>query len=108
MKYNKVKMGRNEKSPITSYGLIAYHKDVTDTIRFCLFRRRDTFEYMDFIRGLWNDSTVKTLFVLMTKEERSRLRNYMFQELWDDLWINHPKSRLDVPKPRDVRPDGIR
>lgn len=57
---------------------------------FLLYQRRDNFEYMDFLRGIWYSAEVlPSLFSSMSIEERNRLRNYTFQELWDDLWVEH-------------------
>jgi 8-oxo-dGTP pyrophosphatase MutT (NUDIX family) len=82
--------------PITSYGLILYSKNkikelpnnFKDSYLFLLYQRRDNFEYMDFLRGIWNSETqILELFSLMSCDERERIRNYTFQELWDDLWV---------------------
>jgi len=53
-----------------------------------LYQRRDTYEYIEFIRGMWETiDEVKNYFSLMSNEERRRLQNYTFDELWDDFWI---------------------
>ena len=52
-------------------------------------QRRDTFEYIEFIQGIWTDvDDIPRLFTLMSNEERDRIRNYTFKELWEDMWIN--------------------
>lgn len=81
------KKGTDE--PVTSYGLIVFYKDpVTGEIYFLLQQRRDTFEYMDFIRGIWRtEGQIPSLFALMCEEERLRIREYTFKELWDDLFV---------------------
>lgn len=89
--------------PITSYGLILFsmskpdenefHHSLSETDGsekpvFLLYQRRDNFEYMDFLRGIWgSENQLPALFSLMSHEERERIRNYTFQELWDDLWV---------------------
>lgn len=85
------KKRRNFNTPIVSYGIILYYIDHnTNDPYFLLYQRRDTFEYMDFLRGLWvTENHVINLFKLMSDEERQRLREYTFKELWDDLWIHH-------------------
>lgn len=105
-KYKKRKQF-NISEPITSYGLILYSLSpqnisstkVEDNIfqqinnetqepSFLIYQRRDNFEYMDFLRGVWSsEGQLPALFSLMSKEERERIRNYTFQELWDDLWV---------------------
>lgn len=97
--------------PITSYGIILFVKwkdedskiDPRDKARppetvktsFLLYQRRDTYEYIEFIRGIWeNIDEVKNFFSLMSVEERHRLENYTFDEIWNDFWIRRP-SRLN-------------
>ncbi|MCA9750219.1 MAG: NUDIX domain-containing protein [Romboutsia sp.] len=75
--------------PITSYGLVLYTISNKE-ILFLLYQRRDSFEYMDFLRGVWrNVGQLPALFSSMTTKERKRIREYTFDELWDDLWIEH-------------------
>jgi len=80
-----------KKPPIISYGLIVATRDrQTGKQLFLLYQRRDTFEYMDFIRGIWSSrKQLPILFSNMTKDEKSRLRQYTLKELWNDLWTNH-------------------
>lgn len=94
-KYKKRKQF-NISEPITSYGLIIYSLSSSTKVEnkifqepsFLIYQRRDNFEYMDFLRGVWSsEGQLPALFSLMSKEERERIRNYTFQELWDDLWI---------------------
>jgi len=76
-------------NPIVSYGIIAFTMREKQPY-FLLYQRRDSYEYMDFLRGIWNtDHDVKNLFSLMSMEERQRIRDYTFKELWDDLWVTH-------------------
>ena len=49
--------------------------------------RRDTFEYMDFVRGAWDIRNVEDLFTRMSEEEIERIKNYTYQELLDDLFV---------------------
>jgi ADP-ribose pyrophosphatase YjhB (NUDIX family) len=94
-KLNKKKYKKRCKpiavEPITSYGLILFSKNKIEenkSILFLLYQRRDNFEYMDFLRGIWTSETqILNLFSLMSCDERERIRNYTFQELWDDLWV---------------------
>ena len=85
------KKRRSSFTPIVSYGIILYYIDaVTNKIYFLLYQRRDTYEYMDFLRGMWTtENHVINLFRMICNEERQRLLEYTFRELWDDLWIHH-------------------
>ena len=80
-------------------------------VRFLLIQRRDTFEYMDFVKGIWSENNLLNTFSLLTEDERSRLEHYDIQTLWDDLWIDHTyyiyiegytkaKKRYDLVKDR--------
>ncbi len=85
---------KKRKEPTVSYGLIIYYveKDTGDLL-FLLQQRRDTFEYADFIHGIWqNENQLTAMFSLMSEEERSRIRNYTFQELWDDIWVDKTRK----------------
>lgn len=89
-KYSKKKKKKKYgNEPITSYGLILY-TIVDDKSVFLLYQRRDNFEYMDFLRGVWiSEAQLPGLFSLMSPDERKRIREYTFQELWNDLWVEH-------------------
>lgn len=76
--------------PITSYGVILYTE--SDDVKFLVTQRRDTIPYIDYLRGCL-DSHYERYFSLMSNEERSRLVDYSFEELWDDLWTNK-ESRM--------------
>ncbi len=93
--YKRKKFSKKKKKkkygdePITSYGLILYTV-VNDKPIFLLYQRRDNFEYMDFLRGVWmSEGQLPGLFSLMSPDERKRIREYTFQELWNDLWVEH-------------------
>ena len=93
--FNRRKYSKKKKKkkygiePITSYGLILYTV-MNDKPVFILYQRRDNFEYMDFLRGIWiSEGQLPSLFSLMSPDERRRIREYTFQELWNDLWVEH-------------------
>lgn len=102
--YNK-KKGYQRRYEIASYGVILYCNITpprscpntkpmsssnihTPDLRFLLTQRRETYEYMEFMKGNYkNYDYARFLFTRMTKEEKQRLRDYTFDELWEDLWI---------------------
>ena len=89
--------------PITSYGIILFVQRKDENPNFLLYQRRDTYEYIEFIRGMWeNIEDVKIFFSLMSVEERHRLVNHTFDELWTDFWIRRPSSLADhtLSRPR--------
>jgi 8-oxo-dGTP pyrophosphatase MutT (NUDIX family) len=84
----------------TSYGVIVFYIDDKQQIWYLLCQRRDTIEYADFLRGRYTNSLLEIYFTLMTTEERDRLKNYDFDELWNDLWINHENQFFREVKSR--------
>ena len=79
--------------PITSYGLIVFtpcYINKIQTYKVLIYHRRDTFEYIDFLRGGWYaNNQLHQLFSAMSMDERKNIREYTFPELWDDLWVEH-------------------
>ena len=75
-----------KRSPIISYGIILF-TDKNDP-KFLLAQRRDTIEYVDFIKGNRYYIPLEDYAINMTEEERERILNYEFDDLWNDLWIN--------------------
>jgi 8-oxo-dGTP pyrophosphatase MutT (NUDIX family) len=70
---------------IVSYGIILFTKK-ENTSKFCIFQRRDTYAYSDFIQGFcFGVSAIEFASSLMTIEEKERIKEYSFDELWDDL-----------------------
>lgn len=74
---------------ITSYGILLFYKDKDGEIKYLLSQRRDTIEYTDYIKGNYLYAHLQRYFSLMTIEERQRLVLYNFDDLWDDLWVDH-------------------
>lgn len=86
--------------PITSYGLICY-KVENNIIKFLLLRRRNSYAYIDFIKGLRtnivsNTDYLKYLFEHMTEEEHELLKNNSdnFDFLWNKLWLYNVDKHL--------------
>lgn len=99
-KCGRVAPKKNET--IHSYGLITYSKTQEGVIVFLLYQRRDTYEYIEFIRGLWSKANVPKKFNAFTKKELSRVRNHTHDELWDDFYVcKDYKTYKDFAKPRE-------
>ena len=67
-------------------------KDTTDISSaeniFLIYQRRDSYEYMDIIKGAYEtEARFKELVTRLCIDERDRLIKYNFRELWDDLWV---------------------
>jgi ADP-ribose pyrophosphatase YjhB (NUDIX family) len=78
------------KSPITSYGIIAFRENPTNSKReYLLIRRKDTLGFVDFMRGkysIYNKEYILNMINQMTNDEKTRLINEPFSKLWGDLW----------------------
>ena len=76
------------KLPITSYGIIAF-KSSSKGIKYLMIRRKDTFGYIDFIRGKYspyNIEQVKKTIDEMSNEEKKQVLENSFDELWKNMW----------------------
>lgn len=88
---------QNPSHPITSYGLILFYLDRSDPVlpvpKFLIYQRRDNYEYIDILRGNWNnEKRLKELFAALSPDEKKRIREYTFEELWDDLWVSRENA----------------
>ena len=81
---------KHRNNNIPSYGLILFYIDKElQKVKFLVQQRRDTFDYVEFVQGLWNtEERFKALIPSMSGEEKNRLITYSFREIWDDLWID--------------------
>jgi len=76
------------KMPITSYGIVLF-RYFNNTLQFLMIRRKDSFGYIDFIRGKYlqnNLEHLQSIFNEMTIEERLRVKNNNFTTLWNEMW----------------------
>jgi len=75
--------------PITSLGIILFTIE-DNIIKYLMIQRRDTLGFVEFMRGkynLQNIQYVKSLYEIMTKDERDKLENNDFDYLWEKLWM---------------------
>ena len=78
----------NCKHPITSYGIIAYRFN-NGKIEYLMIRRKDTLGFVDIMRGkyqLYNKMYLMNIVNEMTLDEKRRLIDSNFNELWCGLW----------------------
>ncbi len=69
-------------------------------IKFLLVKRRNSLNYIDFIRGKYNVNEVDNIhnmFSYMSKDEIEQIKNNNFNKLWSDLWLKnaYKKKYLD-------------
>lgn len=92
------------KAPILSYGILGY-KIENNEIYFLFIQRKDTIGYIDFLRGKYDinkDNILEILFSEMTTNERERIKTIAFDDLWDDLWVNH-NSRVFITEKKAAK-----
>jgi len=78
----------NCKLPITSYGIILF-TSTSDGLKFLMIRRKDSFGYIDFIRGKYSPHNVEQLqhtIDEMSCTEKQRIKDMTFEGLWTQMW----------------------
>jgi 8-oxo-dGTP pyrophosphatase MutT (NUDIX family) len=78
------------KLPITSYGIILFRSS-ENGIQYLMIRRKDSFGYIDFIRGKYiqhNIEQLQNIFNEMSILERDRILKYDFETLWKLMWCS--------------------
>jgi 8-oxo-dGTP pyrophosphatase MutT (NUDIX family) len=76
------------KLPIISYGVIVYRYN-NDKIEYLMIRRKDSFGYIDFIRGkylIYNIFQLQNIINEMSINEKNKILNEPFDKLWKDMW----------------------
>lgn len=88
------------KLPITSYGIIVFRSS-TEGLQFLMLRRKDSFGYIDFIRGKYspyNVYQVQKLINEMSLEEKQRISTQTFDNLWKNMWGDTSNSQYKNEK----------
>ena len=83
------------KLPITSYGIIVFRSSEKG-LQFLMLRRKDSFGYIDFIRGKYspyNIYQVQNIINEMSMYEKKRILTEPFSTLWNDMWGETTKSQ---------------
>jgi len=76
------------KLPITSYGIIVCRPSVKG-LQFLMIRRKDSFGYIDFIRGKYspyNMYQIQNIINEMSLVEKERIISDSFDDLWNNMW----------------------
>ena len=76
------------KLPIASYGVIAF-KASNYGIQYLMLRRKDSFGFIDFVRGKYspyNVSQVQDIINEMSIDEKKRILTEPFETLWQNMW----------------------
>lgn len=76
------------KIPITSYGIILF-KYINENIKFLMIRRKDSFGYIDFIRGKYSLNNLEHIHGIiseMSNQEKKNIITENFETLWKLMW----------------------
>ncbi len=78
------------KLPITSYGIITFRSS-TEGLQFLMIRRKDSFGYIDFVRGKYSPYNLTQLITMVDEislDEKKRILTLPFEQLWTEMWGN--------------------
>ena len=84
----------NCRAPITSIGVIAFRCGHTGP-EFLMIRRRDSFGFVDFIRGKYSlndEAYIQRIIDEMTMAEKANLMRLTFDQLWRLLWGDYTRG----------------
>jgi 8-oxo-dGTP pyrophosphatase MutT (NUDIX family) len=77
------------KIPIVSYGIILFQNDPENGIQYLMIRRRNTFGFIDFMRGKYvlnNATHLNSMFDEMSAQEKRLIATHSFHDLWKHMW----------------------
>ena len=102
------------KLPITSYGIILF-RITENNPQYLMIRRKDTFGYIDFIRGKYsinNLEQLQHLFDEMSTVEKKRIVESDFETLWKLMWgdtfgFQHRGDEVTSSKKFDILKSGV-
>ena len=102
------------KLPITSYGIILFRK-IKDEIQYLMIRRKDSFGYIDFMRGKYSPYNIFQLQKIvdeMSILEKSRILSESFNQLWIQMWgetsnVQYKNEELSSSKKLELIRNGL-
>ena len=102
------------KLPITSYGIILFRK-IKDEIQYLMIRRKDSFGYIDFMRGKYSPYNIFQLQKIideMSILEKTRILSDPFDQLWIQMWgettnVQYKNEELSSSKKMDLIRNGV-
>lgn len=101
------------KLPITSYGIILFRYSEKG-IQYLMLRRKNSFGYIDFIRGKYvqnNLDHLQSMFNEMSILERENIRHNNFETLWKTMWgiqdFSYKGEEIASQKKFDALREGI-
>ena len=102
------------KLPITSYGIILFRK-IKDEIQYLMIRRKDSFGYIDFMRGKYspyNIFQIQKIVDEMSILEKTRILADPFEQLWIQMWgettnVQYKNEELSSSKKMELIRNGV-
>jgi 8-oxo-dGTP pyrophosphatase MutT (NUDIX family) len=101
------------KLPITSYGIIVFRYS-DQGIQFLMIRRKDSFGYIDFVRGKYSPHNLTQLNIIideMSLDEKNRILTLPFEKLWTEMWcesnIQYNSEEFSSKKKFESLKEGI-
>jgi len=101
------------KLPITSYGIIVFRSS-QEGLQFLMIRRKDSFGYIDFVRGKYSINNLVQLNRIideMSLDEKNRILTLPFETLWTEMWgesnIQYKSEEYSSKKKFDNIKEGI-
>ena len=93
---------KNCDQPLLSYGLCCFKK-INGNIKFLMVKRRNTYTYIEFLRGMYdilNVDYLQKMFTKMSIEEKKNILESNFKTLWNELWLieNNLKNKNEFYK----------
>jgi len=99
---NKINIMEINENNVGSYGIsiegpndMEVFCGVKNQIKFMLIRRKHTLGFIEFIRGRYNIDNIDGiifLFKQMTPKEINQIKDYSFDELWNEVWGNNKNT----------------
>ena len=77
---------------VTNFSFVRIDKDEKQNkVQFLMIRRKDSFGYIDFIRGKYspyNICQIQNIIDEMSIDEKARILDGSFEKLWEKMWGN--------------------
>jgi len=97
--------------PIISYGVVVFSND----IKYLMIRRKDSFGYIDFIRGKYSPYNIEQIDGIidqMSNNEKERILTEPFDKLWRALWCenvdnNYRNEEISSMKKFEIITNGV-
>ena len=94
---------RSCDQPLLSYGLCCYKKIKNEEVKFLMVKRRNTYTYIEFLRGIYDifdESYLQIMFSKMSQVEKENILTLEFKNLWNNLWLveNNLKNKNEFYK----------